>query len=102
MWLFKFRFLSQGAEECNSTEIPVKFTVSMHRRSILLFKVNAYHAIVLRVHVIGESRISTEDTNGALNITCLRRRRFCGRLSESEGGRAAKTGGEHKNASYIG
>ena len=29
---------TQGAEESNSTEISVKVTVSMHRRSILLFK----------------------------------------------------------------
>ena len=29
---------TQGAKESNSTEILVKFTVSMHRRSILLLK----------------------------------------------------------------
>ena len=32
------RVMAQGAEESNSTKISVKFTVSMHRRSILLFK----------------------------------------------------------------
>ena len=32
------RLASQGAEESNSTEISVKFTVSMDRHSILLFK----------------------------------------------------------------
>ena len=29
---------TQGAEESNSTEISIKFTVSMHCRSILFFK----------------------------------------------------------------
>ena len=44
---------SQGAEKSiNSTEISVKFAVSMHRRSILLFEapyVTSVAAIVLRV-----------------------------------------------------
>ena len=47
---------SQGAEESNSTEILVKFTVFM--RCCLIAILSACHAIVLHVlHLIGESRI---------------------------------------------
>ena len=57
---------AQGAEESNSTEISVKFTVSMRRRSILLFKAPyVTSALVIRsCYASGEQDQTVAHRNG--------------------------------------
>ena len=63
--------VTQGAEESNSTEISVKFTVSMRRRLTLLFKV-PYVTLVLVMRSCYASKL----VKAATSYDCGRRCRY--------------------------